>query len=61
MYFVAKTITSVEMKKESHFSDYIGDFFLIWFFPVGIWFVQPRINKIILDNSESKQTELLDV
>lgn len=61
MYFVAKTITSVEMKKESHFSDYIGDFFLIWFFPVGIWFIQPRINKIITGNYASEQTELLDV
>ena len=36
MYFTAKTITSVEIKKETHFADYIGDFFLIWFFPVGM-------------------------
>lgn len=46
-YFVAKTINSAEMKQEAHFSDYIGDFFLIWLFPIGIWFIQPRILKLI--------------
>jgi hypothetical protein len=53
LYFVSKTIASVELQREALFSDYIADFFLIWFFPVGIWFIQPRINKII----ESNQTE----
>lgn len=47
MYFTAKTLRSVEMQQEAHFSDYIGEFFLIYFFPVGIWFIQPRINAIV--------------
>lgn len=47
MYFTAKTFRSAEMQKEAHFSDYIGEFFLIYFFPVGIWFIQPRINSIV--------------
>ncbi len=47
LYFIAKTVKSVELQREAHFSDYIGDFFLIWFFPVGIWFIQPRINRIV--------------
>lgn len=60
MYFTAKTITSVEMKKETHFSDYIGDFFLIWFFPVGIWFLQPRINRLLEEQNFTEYEELLD-
>lgn len=60
MYFTAKTITSVEMKKETHFSDYIGDFFLIWFFPVGVWFIQPRINRIIEEQTFTNYEELID-
>ena len=47
MYFLAKTLKSAELKREAHFSDYIGDFFLFWFFPVGVWFIQPKVNRII--------------
>lgn len=47
LYFVAKTIRSAEMQREAHFSDYIGEFFLIWILPIGIWFIQPRINAIV--------------
>jgi hypothetical protein len=45
--FPAKTLKSVELKKEAEFGDYIGDFFLIMFLPIGIWILQPRINRII--------------
>lgn len=47
LWFCAKTLKTIELQKEAHFSDYIGDFFLIWFFPVGVWFIQPRINKMV--------------
>ena len=47
MYFAAKTIKTVELQKEVTFNDFAGDFFMIWFFPIGVWFIQPRINKII--------------
>jgi hypothetical protein len=53
LYFTAKTLKSAEMQREAHFSDYIGDFFLIWFFPVGIWFIQPRINRIVQENQHT--------
>ncbi|MCW3085246.1 MAG: hypothetical protein JWP12_2612 [Bacteroidetes bacterium] len=46
MYFVSKTLRTVELQRELTFSDYAGEFFLIWFFPIGIWFIQPRINKL---------------
>jgi hypothetical protein len=28
------------------FSDYSGEFFLIWFSPIGYWILQPRLNKL---------------
>jgi len=51
MYFVSKTIRTIELNRKVSFGDYAGEFFLIWFYPVGIWIIQPRINKMI-DNPE---------
>jgi hypothetical protein len=47
VYFVAKTFKTVELQREVSFSDFAGDFFTIWFFPIGIWIIQPKINKMI--------------
>jgi hypothetical protein len=47
LYFTAKTLRTVELQRKVHSSDYIGEFFLIMFFPIGVWFIQPRINKIL--------------
>lgn len=47
LYFVSKTIKTVELQREVSFSDFAGEFFLLWFYPIGIWIIQPRINKII--------------
>jgi hypothetical protein len=46
LYFVSKTIKTTELKRTVTFSDFAGDFFMIWFLPIGIWIIQPRINKI---------------
>ncbi|MBS1933543.1 MAG: hypothetical protein JST96_06060 [Bacteroidetes bacterium] len=46
IYFVSKTIKTVELQRETTFSDFAGEFFLIWFYFIGIWFVQPKINKL---------------
>lgn len=44
--FNAKALKSVELGRMAKFSDYVGEFFLLWYFPVGLWILQPRINKI---------------
>lgn len=49
LYFVAKTYKTVELQRQTTFLDFAGEFFLIWFFPIGIWIIQPKINKIIED------------
>ena len=47
LYFVAKTFKTVELQREVSFSDFAGEFFMIWFYPIGIWIVQPKINKMV--------------
>ena len=47
LYFVAKAFKTVELQREVKFSDFAGDFFMIWFYPIGIWIIQPKINKFV--------------
>jgi len=51
--FPAKTLKSIELRRKASFGEYLGDFFLIVFLPVGIWFLQPRVNRIIKENQHS--------
>lgn len=46
LYFNAKTLKAVELQRPVTFNDFAGEFFLLWFYPIGIWIIQPRINKI---------------
>lgn len=43
MRFVAKVLKSVEMKEEVHFWGYFPELLALWFWPFGIWWLQPRI------------------
>lgn len=43
--FTAKTLKRLETRNDVDINDYFSDIFLILFWPIGIWFVQPRINK----------------
>ena len=46
LYFVSKTFKTVELQREVKFGDFVGEFFMFWFYFIGIWFIQPKINKI---------------
>lgn len=46
LYFNAKALKTVELQRPVEFGEYIGEFFMFWFFPVGIWILQPRLNKL---------------
>lgn len=46
LYFCTKCLKAVELQRDVEFSDYAGEFMLLWFFPIGIWIIQPRINKL---------------
>lgn len=54
LYFAAKTIKTVELQRETTFSDFIGEFLLIWFFPIGVWIVQPKINELVATDYSSE-------
>lgn len=45
-YFVAKSLNMAELKREALYKDYADEFFLLWFYPIGVWRIQPRINEI---------------
>jgi hypothetical protein len=60
MYFNAKALKAVEWQRNVTFSDFAGEFFLIWFFPIGIWIIQPRLNKIA-EESEVKDENDINV
>jgi hypothetical protein len=46
LYFVAKSLRLAEVRTPISFYDYSGPFFLLWFFPIGIWVIQPRVNRL---------------
>ena len=53
LYFVAKTFKTAELQRKVTFSDFAGEFFMIWFYPIGIWIVQPKINKMIKEKAHT--------
>lgn len=46
LIFPARALRSIEKGRRADIGECIGDFFLIVFLPIGIWFLQPRINKV---------------
>ena len=46
LYFISKSLVLAETDKAAGFYEYSGPFFLIWFFPIGLWIIQPRINRL---------------
>lgn len=53
LYFNAKALKTVELQRPAELSDFLGELFLIWFFPIGIWFIQPRVNAIFRSEHEA--------
>ena len=45
--FAARNLIMAERQSTVSFFDYSGPFFLMWFFAVGVWFVQPRVNRLV--------------
>jgi len=45
-YFVAKSVKSTVLARVPIFSEYLPEIIQIWFFPIGIWWLQPSINEM---------------
>ncbi len=59
LYFAAKTIKLAELQRQVNFGDYAGEFFLMWFFPIGVWWLQPKVNRLH-DDDNYGMSEILD-
>lgn len=59
IYFVAKTIKTAQLRRKVTFNDFVAEFFLVWFFPIGIWILQPIINKLADQDDEDNFIETL--
>lgn len=46
MYFVSKNLVNFEKKHGVETSNIFSTFCAFWFFPIGIFFVQPRVNQL---------------
>ncbi len=57
IYFAAKTFKTVELQRSVQFSDFAGEFFLVWFYFIGVWIIQPKINQF-LKAAESEEANL---
>jgi hypothetical protein len=44
-YWLSKLLRSVELGREAVGSEFTGDFFAFLFLPIGVWWLQPRINR----------------
>ena len=51
-YFIGKELKAVELQRPVGFSDFAGEFFLLWFYYIGIWILQPRINKLFDEHQQ---------
>lgn len=45
--FIAKLIATVESQKAVTFENYAGYFFCLIFFPIGIWWLNPKIKSLL--------------
>jgi hypothetical protein len=44
---ISRLISSMELKKNTDFQNSIANFILLIFFPIGIWWLNPKIKEII--------------
>lgn len=58
-FFVAKTIKTVELQQEVRFSEFAGEFILTWLYFIGVWILQPKINKMAVNNIEENSPDKL--
>ena len=46
LFSVAQTLVICEEKSKQRFDKYIGTFLLFLFYPIGVWFIHPRVKGI---------------
>jgi hypothetical protein len=46
LYVIARNFMCIQLKKDASLSEYIAAFFAVWFLPIGIWWIQPKIREM---------------
>jgi len=46
-YFTARQFDTVKKRERSSLREYILVVFMLWFFPLGVWFLQPQVRKYL--------------
>jgi len=59
IWIIARAISIWEMNGDGEFTYYIGKFFLLWVFPLGLWAIQSKANKMI--NGEIGPFQIQDI
>lgn len=54
LYFCAKSLATAEAQKPLRFIEVVPDLVLFWMLPVGIWVLQPRLNKLMAARPEEE-------
>ena len=44
--FVARVLKTAELKRAARFEDFSYDFMLLMIFPIGLWWIQPRLSRL---------------
>lgn len=45
--FLAKLVKTLELQREVRLEEYLLECVLFWFYIVGIWFIQPKLNQFV--------------
>jgi hypothetical protein len=47
LYFLSKSLVMIEKNRIVNFREYMKTLLLIWVYPVGIWFIHPRVKQVL--------------
>lgn len=47
LWFAARQFVTLQREQSVKFADFSGPFFLMWFYPIGVWFLQPQVNSLL--------------
>jgi uncharacterized membrane protein YwaF len=54
LYFVAEGLVIAETGERASFLDCLGPFLLLFFAIIGVWFIQPRINRLYAEKRSAE-------
>lgn len=59
-YFIAKALKTNELKRNTSFKEFIGEFLLLWIYFVGVWILQPRVNALYDSYIHGDSSDIID-